>query len=208
ERLEIDLRQGIELPLQLTLEVEHVDDSAAHAGREVLTHRAEDDRPSSGHVFAAMVADTFDHRVCARVATAESLADHTLEERFTSRRAVEKHVAGDDVLGRLERRIGRGANDHATAGETLAGIVVRITLDADLDASGKPGAETLTRRPLELDLDRSVGESLEAVLPRHLGAEDGADRPIGVLDRQLDAHLFAPRERRLGELEELHVERL
>ena len=62
---------------------------------------AEHDDAAAGHVLAAVVADALDDRGRAGVADAEPLADHAADERLAGGRAVEDHVAGDDVvLGR------------------------------------------------------------------------------------------------------------
>ena len=53
-----------------------------------------------------MVADAFDHRDGAGVAHREALADHAADERFAAGRAVQDHVAGDDLLLGDESRPG------------------------------------------------------------------------------------------------------
>jgi hypothetical protein len=53
---------------------------------------------AAGHVFAAVVADGFDDGVHAAVADAEALAGHAADVGLAAGRAVERHVADDDVL--------------------------------------------------------------------------------------------------------------
>ena len=84
--------------------VEHVGDATGHAGGEIAAGRAQHDDPPAGHVFAAMVADAFDHRVDAAVADAEPLAGHAADVGLARRRAVQGHVADDDVSLRGEAR--------------------------------------------------------------------------------------------------------
>ena len=58
---------------EIAVRVPDVGDAAAHAGGEVAAGGAEDDDAAAGHVFAAVVADAFDHGVGAAVADGEPL---------------------------------------------------------------------------------------------------------------------------------------
>ena len=79
----------------------------------------------------------------ARVAHREALAREPAEERAAGRRAVEHGVADDDVLLGLERRVlGRADGQHA-AGQALAGVVVGVAEQRQLDARRQPRAERL-----------------------------------------------------------------
>jgi len=60
-----------------------------------------------------MVTHTFDHSDCTGVAHCKPLTDHTADEHFTARGAVEDDVAGDDVVLSAERRVGVRTNDYA-----------------------------------------------------------------------------------------------
>ena len=78
--------------------------------REVAPGRPEHDDAPAGHVLAAVVADALDDRGRAGVAHAEPLADDAAEVRLARRRAVERDVAGDDVvLGDERAPRGRGS---------------------------------------------------------------------------------------------------
>ena len=85
--------------------IEHVGDAAAHAGGEIAARPAEHDDPTAGHVFAAVIADAFDHGTRAAVAHGEPLAGHAAQVRLAARRAVQRDVADDDVFFGHERRI-------------------------------------------------------------------------------------------------------
>ena len=108
--------------------------------------RAEHDHAPAGHVLAAVVADALDDGRGARVAHREALAREPAEERAAAGRAVEHRVADDDVLLGLERRVlGRAHGQHA-AGQALAGVVVGVAEQRQLDARRQPRAERLARR--------------------------------------------------------------
>ena len=62
---------------------------------------------AAGHVLAAVIADTLDDRGGAAVADGEALARDAANEGFAAGRAVERHVADDDVVFGGERRLAR-----------------------------------------------------------------------------------------------------
>ena len=112
ERLQID-HLAVAPALELAVGVEHIGNAAAHAGREVAPGPAEHHDAPAGHVLAAVIADAFDHHGRAAVADAEALAGHAAHVALAARRAVERDVADDDVLLRLER--GERAADRRSA---------------------------------------------------------------------------------------------
>ena len=63
---------------------------------------AQHDHQAVGHVFAAVVAHAFDDRRRAGIAHREPLAGHAVEERFAAGRAVEAHVADQNIFFRHE----------------------------------------------------------------------------------------------------------
>ena len=137
---------------ELGVVVEHVRDPAAHPGREVASRRADHDDPAAGHVLAAVVADTLDHRGRARVAHREALAGDAAEERAPGGRAVEHGVADDHaLLGAVRGAVGRPNGDHASR-QALADVVVGVTDERQLDPGREPGAERLAGGTVELEL--------------------------------------------------------
>src|SRR5882762_7165164 len=78
----------------------------------------------------------------------------------------------------------RRVDDESAAGEALAPVVVRVTLERERDPARDERAERLARRAREVDPDRVVGQPLGAPAARDLVAEQGADRAVHVPDRQ------------------------
>src|SRR5437762_3172005 len=78
--------------------VPDVSNAAAHSGSEVAPRRTEDDHATAGHVFAAVIADTFDDRVSSAVADGKALGGAAAEKRLAAGRAIERDVADDDVV--------------------------------------------------------------------------------------------------------------
>ena len=196
ERLEVH-HLAIAAPLEPAVRVEHVRHAAAHAGGEVAAGPAEDHHAAAGHVLAAVVAHAFDDHGRAAVAHAETLARHAADVAFAAGRAVERHVADDDVLLRLEGGRLRRIRDQPAAGKPLAEAVVRVADERQRHAARHERAEALARRPGEGDPDRVVRQPLAAVPPGHLIPEHRADRAIrvpderGQLDRRADARARA-----------------
>src|SRR4029077_8614996 len=129
-----------------TVFVEHVSDAAAHPGCKVASGLSEHRDQSARHVFAAVIANSLDHRMRAAVAHRESLARNAAKESLAAGRAVERHVPDDDVLFGLEGRRSRRTDRHESAGQALAAIVIRVALEVERDARGEPRSETLPRR--------------------------------------------------------------
>src|SRR4029079_2728745 len=82
--------------------------------------------------------------------------------------------------------------DDASAGESLAQVVVGVTLQPQRDAPGHERAERLSVRPGQRDVDRAVGEALALVALGHLVPEDRADGAVDVAHLELGAHRLRP----------------
>ena len=138
------------------VEIEHVGDAAAHAGREIATRLAQDHGPAAGHVLAAMIADSLDDRRGAAVADAEPLARDAAQIKLAAGCAVEHDVAGDDVVLGHEGAFARRIDDDLAAGEALAAVVVDVALDADRDAVHAKGHQALAGAAAEIQLNRCL----------------------------------------------------
>ena len=166
--------------------VVHERDAARHAGGEVAAGRAEHHDAPAGHVLAAVVADALDDRGGAGVAHAEPLAHDATEVGLAAGGAVERDVAGDDVLLGGELRLAVGEARELAAREPLAGVVVGVALEPQRDAAGHERAEALTRRPAQVDGDGVVGQAVAAATSGERGTQHGADGAVDVADRHLD----------------------
>src|SRR5262245_741259 len=173
---------------EIAVDVQHVRDTAGHAGGEVPPATAEHDDAAARHVLTGVVADALDDRVDSAVANAEPLAGHAAHEGFAAGRAVEGDVADDDVLLGDERALLRREDDERAAREPLAPVVVGVALEREGDTPRYEGAEALPGRAGEVDADRVVGEPLAAPLLRDARAEHGAHGPVDVTDRQPPRH--------------------
>ena len=135
-----------------------------------------------GHVLAAVVAHAFNHGGCAGVADGEALAGDAVEEGFAAGCAVEHDVADQDAfLGQEAGGLGR-IGDDASAGESLAQIVVGIAFEFERDAVGNECAKALAGRAAELEVDGAVGQSGGAVAAGDLAAQHRAHGAVHVAD--------------------------
>ena len=119
---------GVDLTLEVVVQVQDVGDASGHTSSEVPAGAAEDNDTTASHVLASVVADTFDDCSGTRVADGEALCSYTAEEAGTARSAVEAHVADDDVLLGFEDCRARRIHDQAAARQHLPNVVVGIAL--------------------------------------------------------------------------------
>ena len=82
---------------------------------KVPADRAKDHGGSAGHIFAAVVADSFADGDRAAVAHAEPFARAPRQIQFAARRAKEGYVSGQQVILFRPARVFRRFNDDARA---------------------------------------------------------------------------------------------
>ena len=209
----VSVKQGLEvnqtwvaaIPKRAVL-VQDVGDAAAHAGGEIASGGAEHHHAPAGHVFAAVIAHAFDHRVGTAVAHAKPFRRHAAKETLAGSRAVQHHVADENLLLGLERACLRRIDDEASAGETLANVVVGVAFHFQCYALGQPSAETLPRAASELEVDGAVRQHGRALPAHDLVGEDAADNAVSVPDGQRHMHALAARKGRFGERDEPMVQ--
>ncbi len=77
----------------------------------------------------------------------------------------------------------RRAQHQRPAGKALSEVVVGVALEPQHHASRHEGAEALTGRTLEREIDRPVGQTVTAKASRQLRTQHRADGAIDVADR-------------------------
>src|SRR5438034_985644 len=90
---------------EVALFIEDVSNSAAHTCRKVPAAGTQHDDQAVGHVFAAVIAYTFNDCSRAGVADGKALSGHAAEEGFSTRRAIKNNVADKDIFFRRELRL-------------------------------------------------------------------------------------------------------
>ncbi len=94
--LRIQFSKGDEIPVKhiIGFSAQNISKTAGHAGTKVQAERPEDDGHAAGHVFATVLADTFDNGKRTAVADSETLpgtagdAMKILPNLFIARKAV------------------------------------------------------------------------------------------------------------------------
>ena len=83
-----------------------------------------------------MVADAFDHRAGAAIANGKAFGRSAAIKRLASSRAIETHVAHDDVILGDKTGILGGIDHQPTTGESLADVIVGVSLQFQCDSLG------------------------------------------------------------------------
>ncbi|EAP99266.1 hypothetical protein JNB_03820 [Janibacter sp. HTCC2649] len=161
------------------VEIEDVRDATGHTGSDVAAGRSEDEDGPTGHVLEAVVAHALHDGGDAGVAHTEALTDASAQEDLAGGRAVADDIAGDDVVLGRERGARVRRDDDASTRQALADVVVGVTHETQGHTLGDEGAEALTGRPPQGDVDRVVGQST-GVDAGHLVTEHRADGAVDV----------------------------
>ena len=120
--------------------------AAGHARADVPSEGAEDDHSAVRHVLARVAADALDDGGRTGVANGKALARRACEEELAAGRPVENRVPGEAWFAVVVGR--RPDHDSATA-QALADVIVRLTVENELDARRQEGAEALPCDPFE-----------------------------------------------------------
>ncbi|GFZ47935.1 hypothetical protein JCM24511_05682 [Saitozyma sp. JCM 24511] len=196
----------VDLGRETVREVEDVGDTARHTRGKVAPGETENDDTTTGHVLATVVTGTLDDEACTRVSDGETLSGDTADKGLTRGGTKEADVADDDVLLGLEGGGLWRVHDEATARETLADVVVGVTLELDGDTGREEGAERLTGGALHVDVDGVARETGLSVLLGNVVRQGRAERAVRVDDVAVDLHGETLGDGRLGLVDEFVVE--
>ena len=81
--------------------------------------------------------------MCAAIAYTKPFSGYSPEVGFTRGGAIKYYITDQHVVFCSEAAVGRRVNDYLSTGETLAYIVVCITLDLNSYALCQPSTQTL-----------------------------------------------------------------
>ncbi len=137
-----------------------------------------------------MVTGTLDDGDGTRVTHGEALTDLTIDIQLTRRGAIEARVAGDDVVFGIEVAADRRQDGDAATRQTFGEVVVGLALELEVDAVNKEGAEALTGRTFEANVDGVVGQTLLTVFRGDDAREHTADGAVGVADGEVEVDLL------------------
>ena len=172
---------------ETSVDVQHICKTAGHARTEIHAGASEYDHDAVSHVLAAMVASTLDDGSRAGIPHRKAFTRSPGGKQLASGSAIQAGVSDDRRLPRdIAGALGR-SNRDAAARHALTDVVVRIANEIQVQAGHVPGAETLSRRACELDVDRRVAHALVAVQSCYLTRQASADRTVIVADLEAEA---------------------
>src|SRR5580692_8009153 len=123
KRLEINGIQIAAFFCEVSPFVENIGDASAHSGGEISTAGSQNQYQALGHIFATVVANSFDHGGCSRVANREALASDSIEKRLAASGAIERNVADQNIFFRSKCRTARWIHNQSSARQTLAHVI-------------------------------------------------------------------------------------
>src|SRR5690606_10203547 len=157
----LDLHQLMIDPIdKAVVLIQHIGETAGHAGTEVVAGLAQHTDEAAGHVLATVVTGTFHHGMSTRVAHREALARRTCGEQLAAGGAIQTGVADDRRLLTLERTARWRNDNQLAAGHALAHIVVGITFQVQMQTTRVPHPEALPGSALEAEADRRLRHDL------------------------------------------------
>ena len=174
----VQIAAGIEKPRLVV----HEGHAAAHARGKIVAGFAEHDHDAAGHVFAAVIAEAFDHRDRAAVPYREPLSRDAVQENLAAGRAVKDGIPGNDIFMGNEPGADRRNNHDTPAGHALAEVIVGVPFQPKENSRREKRSHALARAPLEPDFDGAVRQPFFAVPAGHLAADMGSHRAVHIPD--------------------------
>src|SRR5258708_5834934 len=181
--VEIEFREGHEIAVKhiISLGAQNVSQAAGHTRSEIQTERPEDDDDATGHILAAVLADTLDYGESSAVADSETLPTAAGDKELARGSTVEHGVSGKNVTAPGS---GKSSSDgDGPAGKAFSDVVVSFALELEGYTLGKKSAEALARRPMKILPDLVIAGKAVLAPAHQFAAQASADAAIRVLNR-------------------------
>ena len=117
--------------VQRMIPVQNICDPAAHAGSEVLSGPAKDDRASACHVFQTMVPASFRNGCRSRISHAETFSGDAADIGLAGCRAIKRNIADNDIFMGSIGSVFRRNHHQLAARQAFAEPVIGIPCKAD-----------------------------------------------------------------------------
>ena len=108
--LQFDHFQVAAIPAEITILIQDVCNTAAHASCKIAPGGSQNNSPSAGHIFTTMVTDAFYHSLNAAVANTEPFSGDAANIGFTTGGAVKSDIADNDIFLRFKAAADRRAD--------------------------------------------------------------------------------------------------
>src|SRR5210317_1401241 len=136
---------AIALFRELTFGIPYISNTATHAGTEITSGATKDNDASASHVFATVIANTFNNGTRAAVSNSEPFRYDSSNIGFAAGGAIKINVTCDDVFFGFKRALLRRIQNNFSTRQAFADKVIRIAFDCQCDTFGEPGAQALPR---------------------------------------------------------------
>ena len=176
---------------EFTVFVEHVGESAGHACTEVDAGFAENTHDAAGHIFTAVVANTFNHGNSAGVTHRKTLTRTTRSKQAATGSTIQAGVTNDARLMATESRANRRTHCQQAARHAFTDIVVGIAGQIQLHAARVPHAEALACGTAEVRFNRVRCQPLIAMRLSDIARQRCADGTVGVADIEPEGFALA-----------------
>ncbi|GJD02058.1 hypothetical protein ColKHC_10883 [Colletotrichum higginsianum] len=197
---------GVELGQEVLVDIEDVGNTTRHAGSEVATSAAQNDDTTASHVLTAVVTNALDDSRGTRVADGESLGSNTAEEHCTLGGTVQTDVTDNDIVLGLEHGGAGRIDDQATTRQTLADVVIGVTLELQGNTRGEESTEGLASGTLDVDVDSVQRQTIFTIALGDVVGERSTHGTVGVDNVALDPGRQALVQGQLGLRDELVVQ--
>ena len=167
-----------------------IGNAARHTGAEVSAGGSQHNDAPARHVLTCVIPDAFYNCSGSRVAHAEPFANLAVQEQLAASGAVQDDIAGDDVLGCNQISVATfwWPHNNSAARQTLAHIIVCITVQTQGDSVGQKCSEAVSCRTIKVDHDGICRQACATVLLGDLMAEQGTNGAIDVADSKAQMH--------------------
>ena len=177
--------------IEVVVLVPHVSHAATHSGSEITSSFSQYHDPSSGHVFATVVAYTLYHGLHTGIADGEAFAHPSVDIYLAVSSAIQQGVSGDGILFRIEIAAHGGQYRNASAAQSFSQVVIRFAFQLETDAVGQERTETLACRTFEFDVDGLFRKSCLPVFLGNRPCQHGAYRTVRIGDGVFQGNLFS-----------------
>ena len=130
--------------VDITVFIQHVSYTTAHAGCKVLANLTDDSHTSSGHVFTSVIAHAFDNCGRSRVTNTETFTSQTVDISFSTGGTVESYVTDDDILILFISNTLWWINDQFSSGKTFSEVVIGISYQFQGQSLWNEGSKALS----------------------------------------------------------------
>src|SRR5690606_1874252 len=142
------------------VQVQHIGEPAGHAGTKVVAGGPQHGDQATGHVFAAVIASTFNHGMGAGVTNRKALTGGAGRKQLATSCAIQTGVTDNGgVLGLEIAATGR-LDHQLAAGHAFTHVVVGITLQNQVQTTDVPDTEALASGAGQVQGDGGISHAL------------------------------------------------